>query len=120
MSSAASSWTRGKTRSRRRQGILLLQTKSVLRGAVRLLQLFQATLQRRPIVCVNVLGGGYDFAKAKALLLSLSTELPVGQMVALRTELVAQDLSVAKLASSLSRTVPSSSMKHLERTLPPN
>ena len=93
MSSAASSWTRGKTRSRRRQGILLLQTKSVLRGAVRLLQLFQATLQRRPIVCVNVLGGGYDFAKAKALLLSLSTELPVGQMVALRTELVAQDLS---------------------------
>ena len=89
---------------------MLLQTKSVLRDAVRLLQLFQATLQRRPIVCVNVLGGGYDFAKAKALLLSLSTELPVGQMVALRTELVAQDLSVAKLASSLSRTVPSSSM----------
>ena len=92
------------------RGILLLQTKSVLRDAVRLLQLFQATLQRRPIVCVNVLGGGYDFAKAKALLLSLSTELPVGQMVALRTELVAQDMSVAQLSSSLSRTVPSSSM----------
>ena len=49
---------------------MLLQTQSVLRNAVRLLQLFEAVRQRHPLVCVNVVGGGYDFAKVKPLLLS--------------------------------------------------
>ena len=88
------------------RGVVLLQTKSVLRDAVRLLQLFLATKLRRSLVCVNVVGGGYDFAKAKPLLLSLSSGLPVGQMMALRTELIAQDMGVGQLASSLSRAVP--------------
>eukprot|EP00964_Phaeocystis_antarctica_P085501 scaffold54005_cov69-Phaeocystis_antarctica.AAC.2 len=45
------------------RGVVLLQTQSVLRSAVRLLQLFEAVRQQHPLVCVNVVGGGYDFAK---------------------------------------------------------
>jgi hypothetical protein len=54
------------------RGVVLLQTQSVLRNAVRLLQLFEAVQERHPLVCVNVIGGGYDFAKVKPLLLSPS------------------------------------------------
>eukprot|EP00964_Phaeocystis_antarctica_P162880 scaffold138025_cov133-Phaeocystis_antarctica.AAC.1 len=69
------------------RGVVLLQTQSVLRDPVRLLQLFEAVRQRHPLVCVNVVGGGYDFAKVKPLLLSLSNELSQAEMATLRTEL---------------------------------
>ena len=88
------------------RGVVLLQTQSVLRNAVRLLQLFEAVRQRHPLVCVNVVGGGYDFAKVKPLLLSLSNELPPGEMATLRTELVAHGNGVGQLGSTLSDAVP--------------
>ena len=88
------------------QGVVLLQTQTVLRNPMRLLQLFEAVQQRRPLVCVNVVGGGYDFAKVKPLLLSLSNELPPGEIATLRTELMAHGNGVGQLESCLSDSIP--------------
>ena len=88
------------------RGVVLLQTQSVLRNAVRLLQLFEAVRQRHPLVCVNLVGGGYGFAKVKPLLLSLSNELPPGEMATLRAELTAHGNGVGQLGSSISDAVP--------------
>ena len=87
------------------RGVMLLQTQSVLRDPVRLLQLFEAVRQRHPLVCVNVVGGGYDFAKVKPLLLSLSNELHPSEIATLRTELAAHGNGVGQLGSSLSDTI---------------
>ena len=87
------------------RGVVLLQTKSVLAHPVRLLQLFEATNHGYPLVCVNVVGGGYDFAQVKPLLLSLSSELPSNEMATLRTELAAHGNGVGQLGSSLSDTI---------------
>ena len=57
-------------------------------------------------MCVNVLGGCYDFAKVKPLLLSLSNELPPGEMATLRAELTPHGNGVGQLGSSLSDAVP--------------
>ena len=40
------------------------------------LQLFEATVKGLPLVCVNVVGGGYDFGTAKPMLLDLGAALP--------------------------------------------
>eukprot|EP00964_Phaeocystis_antarctica_P071373 scaffold43540_cov51-Phaeocystis_antarctica.AAC.1 len=88
------------------RGVVLLQTQTVLRNPMRLLQLFEAVQQRRPLVCVNVVGGGYDFAKAKPLLLSLSNELSQDEMSTLRTELMAHGNGVRQLGSCLSDSIP--------------
>jgi hypothetical protein len=87
------------------RGVVLLQTQSVLRNAVRLLQLFETVQQRHPVVCVNVVGGGYDFARVKPLLLSLANELPPGEMETLRTELTAHGNGVGQLGNCLSDTI---------------
>ena len=87
------------------RGVLLLQTRSVLRNAKRLLQLFEAVRKRHPLVCVNVVGGGYDFAKVKPLLLSLSSELPSSEMATLRAELAAHGNGIGQLGSSLSDSI---------------
>ena len=87
------------------RGVVLLQTQSVLRDPVRLLQLFEAVRQRRPLVCVNVVDGGYEFAKVKPLLLSLSNELPPDEMATLRTELAARGNGVGELGSTLSDAI---------------
>ena len=88
-------------------GVVLLQTRSVLRDPVRLLQLFEATLRRYPLVCVNVVGGGYDFAEAQALLKMPKRELSQEQMTTLRTELQADNgHGVGQLSSSLSHALP--------------
>ena len=47
---------------------------------VRLMQLYEATVKGCPLVCVSVLGGGYDFGTAKPLLLDLEAELPQAEM----------------------------------------
>eukprot|EP00964_Phaeocystis_antarctica_P021201 scaffold11745_cov75-Phaeocystis_antarctica.AAC.1 len=88
------------------RGVVMLQTRSVLRDPVRLLQLFEAVRQRHPLVCVNMVGGGYDFAQVKPLLLSLSNELHPGEMATLRAELTAHGNGVGQLGSSLSDAVP--------------
>ena len=87
------------------RGVVLLQTQSVLRNAVRLLQLFEAVRQQHTLVCVNVVGSGYDFAKVKPLLLSLSNELPQGEMATLREELTSHGNGVGQLRSSISDAV---------------
>jgi hypothetical protein len=88
------------------RGVMLLQTRSVLRDPVRLLQLFEAVQQRHPLVCVNVAGGGYDFAKVKLLLLSLKNELPPGEVAMLRTELAAHGNGVGQLGITINNAVP--------------
>eukprot|EP00964_Phaeocystis_antarctica_P057261 scaffold33864_cov71-Phaeocystis_antarctica.AAC.1 len=75
-------------------GVVLLQTRSVLRDP------------RHPLVCVNLVGGGYDFAQVKPLLVSLSNELRPGELATLRTELVAHGNGVGQLGSTLSDAVP--------------
>ena len=88
------------------RGVVLLQTKSVLRNPVRLLQLFECAHQRIPLVCVNVVGAGYDFATVKPLLRSLPTELSQVEVATLRTELAVHNQGVGQLSSSLSHAVP--------------
>ena len=88
------------------QGVVLLQTKSVLRHPVRLLQVFEAVRQEYPVVCVNVVGGGYDFASVKPLLRSLQTELSQSDMATLRSELEVHGQGVGRLSSKLSNAIP--------------
>ena len=95
---------------RANRGVILLQTRSVLRDPVRLLQLYEATRRKHPLVCINVVGGGYDFDKVKPLLKSLPKELPQAAMATLRTELQENGYSLGKLSSSLSRWIPNASM----------
>ena len=95
---------RGEVESATR-GVVLLQTQSVLRDPVRLLQLFEAEQQRHPFICVNIEDGGFDFAQLKPLLLSLSSELSPGAMSTLRAELMTQGNGVGQLASSISDAV---------------
>ena len=52
-----------------------------------------------------MVGGGYDFAKVKPLLLSLSSELPSSEMATLRAELAAHGNGVGQLGSFLSDTI---------------
>jgi len=85
---------------------VLLQTKSVLHQPVRLMQLFEATVKGLPLVCVNVVGGGYDFGTAKPMLLDLGAALPQAEMDTLRTELASRSSDVGSLSCSLSRAVP--------------
>ena len=97
--------------ARASRGVVLLQTKTVLRNPVRLLQLFEATRKCRPLVCVNVVGGGYDFEAAKSLLLSLptpaATQLPDADMKTLRDELSQFGrCNLAELSSGLCHAVP--------------
>ena len=87
-------------------GVVLLQSQSVLREPVRLLQLFEAIRQRHPLACVNVVGSGYDFARVKPLLLSLSDELSRGKMATLRAGLMEHGNGVGQLASTLSDVLP--------------
>ena len=50
-------------------------------------------------------GGGYDFAQVKPLLLSLSSELPPSEMATLRTELTAHGNGVGQLGKCLSDAI---------------
>ena len=52
-----------------------------------------------------MVGGGYDFAKVKPLLLSLSSELPSNEMATLRAELAAHGNGIGQLGSLLSDTI---------------
>ena len=88
------------------RGVILLQTRRVLQDPVRLLQLFEATRRKHPLVCINVVGGGYDFAKVKPLLNALSTELSQVAMATLRAELQGCGYGVGQLSSSLIQAVP--------------
>ena len=97
--------------ARASRGVVLLQTKNVLRNSVRLLQLFEATQNGRPLVCVNVVGGGYEFEAAKPLLRSLrtraTTQLPDADMKILDNELSQfERCNLAKLSSVLCHAVP--------------
>ena len=87
-------------------GVVFLQSKSALRDPVRLLQLFEATRLRRPFVCVNVVGAGYDFATVKPLLQSLRSELSSEHMATLLAELTANNQGVGRLERSLCHAVP--------------
>ena len=55
-------------------GVVLLQTCSVLRHPIRLLQLFAAAREGYPLVCVHVIGGNYDFASVCSWVHRLPTQ----------------------------------------------
>ena len=88
------------------RGVVLLQTRSVLHHPLRLLQLYVATQQ--PLVCVKVIGGGYDFDAAKRFLHTLPTALPPHDLTILRSALEEDGAELGQLARRLSSTVPNS------------
>ena len=90
------------------RGVVLLQTKSVLHDSVRLLQLFEATERELPLVCLNIVGGGYDFAAVKPFLESLPAELSQAEMTTLRTELEYSGHYMERLESNLSNWITNS------------
>ena len=59
----------------RSKALVLLQTKECLTRPWVLLELFEATRQRIPIIPVHLKGAGYDFDEAKAFLDDLETTL---------------------------------------------
>ena len=73
---------------------------------MRLLQLFHAAQKRLPVVCVVVMGGGYEFAKAKPLLNHLRTELKADEVTTLRAQLAMDGAGVGQLARALSHAIP--------------
>ena len=73
---------------------------------MRLLQLFHAAQKRLPVVCVVVMGGGYEFAKAKPLLNHLRTELKADEVVTLRAQLAMDGAGVGQLARALGHAIP--------------
>ena len=62
--------------------------------------------QSFPLLCVNVVGGEYDFAHAKPLLTALQDKLPITEIATLRTELRDCGYSVGKLSCSLIHAIP--------------
>ena len=104
-SDSVDAWRREVQRASR--GVLLLQTRSVLRHPVRLLQIFDAVARRKlPVVCVMVQGGGYDFAATKPLLQRLPSELKADEVAALREQLAMDGDGMGQLARTLSKAVP--------------
>ena len=104
-SDSIDAWRREVQRASR--GVLLLQTRSVLRHPVRLLQIFDAVARRKlPVVCVMVQGGGYDFAATKPLLQRLPSELKADEVAALREQLAMDGDGMGQLARTLSKAVP--------------
>ena len=57
-------------------------------------------------MCVNVIGGGYDFVNVKPMLRSLATELSQAEMRTLCTQALAHGTGVGLMASSLIHAVP--------------
>jgi hypothetical protein len=57
------------------KALLLVLTKSVLERPWVLLELYEAISRSLPVLCVHVVGGGYDFASAAAYLNDLETQL---------------------------------------------
>ena len=53
-----------------------------------------------------MVGSGYEFAKVKPQLLSLSSELPSSEVATLRTELMAHSNGVGQLGITISNAVP--------------
>ena len=73
---------------------------------MRLLQLFHAAQKRLPVVCVVVMGGGYEFAKAKPLLNHLRKQLATDEVATLRAQLAMDGAGVGQLARALSHAIP--------------
>jgi len=93
----------------RARALVLIQTQSVLRRPWVLLELFHALQLRRPIVCISIRGGGYDFAEAKSFLESLEVELERDDPAALReleARLTCQGETVGSLQRRLITAIP--------------
>ena len=73
---------------------------------MRLLQLFHAAQKRLPVVCVVVMGGGYEFAKAKPLLNQLRKQLAADEVATLRAQLAMDGAGVGQLARALGHAIP--------------
>lgn len=94
----------------RAEALLLLQTKSVLSRPWCLLEIDAALLQHKPIVCLCIDGGGYDFGEAKTFLNDLEGELrrhDASALRELRYQLGLKGQTVHGLQSRLSAAIPS-------------
>mgnify|MGYP007024429096 CR=1 FL=1 len=90
------------------RGVVLLQTRRALLHPLRLLQLHVATAQDHPLVCVNLVGGGYDFDAASRFLKTLPSALPPYDLAVLRAALEEDGAGLGQLARRLSSAVPNS------------
>ena len=87
--------------------VVLLQTANVLRQPGALLRLCEAVVREIPIVCVTVIGRGYDFAKARQLLASnLRDELSGSACDALLPYLTQRGCPLAFIGRQIGATVP--------------
>ena len=96
------------------RGVILLQTRRVLSHPLRLLQLHVASKRDHPLVCVKILGGGYDFDGAKRFLQTLPSALPPHDLAALRNSLEEDGAELGQLVRRLSSAVPNSISVHCD------
>lgn len=93
----------------RSRAVVLVQTRSTLQRPWCLIELYAALMLRKPIVCIAVKGGGYDFGENKAFLSALATELQRTAPCAfaeLQEWLSRHGESVRQLQSRLHRAIP--------------
>jgi len=90
------------------EAIVFVQTKNVLTRPWCLLELYEAIRLGVPIIPIHVADGGYDFAKAKALLEDLSKidEVNPGGHAVLIEQLEQRELSLEDMQSTLATTLP--------------
>ena len=88
---------------RKSEAMLLLQTEGVLRRPWVLLELDEATQRCIPIVPVFIVGGGYDYDRARQLLDNLEVALDEEALELLRS----QKVSIPGISQRLSAVLPS-------------
>ena len=94
----------------RSEALVLLLTKSVLERPWVLMEVYMALRLKLPLLCVHVVGGGYDFASASHYLNNLEAELEQrdkGALGELRTQLEQRGQSLHDLQTTLAAAIPS-------------
>lgn len=92
------------------EALVLCLTKRVLERPWVLVELHEAIVRKKPILCVHVVGGGYEFATATRYLANLEMELGRSDSDALanlRTLLKPSNVTVSELQALLAATIPS-------------
>lgn len=86
--------------------VVLLQTGGVLEKASVLIRMYEADTSDKPIMCILVPGGGYDFAMVKNHLLELKKELRSEELKEVVRHMRERGEPAGKLGIWLSRSIP--------------
>ena len=80
----------------------------MLRNPIRLLQLFTSACWGYPLVCVHIVGGGYDADSTRPFLTSLRSELLSDDFTTLREALALEGSDVGQLVRGLCQALQNS------------